>query len=166
MSKTIYLFRHSEPADVYSSPYLRAVQTAEAFGMKVSVDDRLHERTIGRPEAFTKDLWELPYHDRALKLAGGESFLEAGRRMRLAMTDILSGLRNGQSAVVVSHAAAICAYLMEFASCEVTVMDADTKSRKVVFHGKKIHEGPIPAPSYFVMMFEDGELADLDYHAR
>ena len=81
--------------------------------------------------------------------------------MRLAMTDILSGLRNGQSAVVVSHAAAICAYLMEFASCEVTVMDADTKSRKVVFHGKKIHEGPIPAPSYFVMMFEDGELADL-----
>ncbi len=197
MSKTIYLFRHSEPADdrtipteqiplsyegrkkiagmvprfdrisdVYSSPYLRAVQTAEAFGMKVSVDDRLHERTIGRPEAFTKDLWELQYHDRALKLAGGESFLETGRRMRLAMTDILSGLRNGQSAVVVSHAAAICAYLMEFASCEVTVMDADTKSRKVVFHGKKIHEGPIPAPSYFVMMFEDGELADLDYHAR
>ena len=104
MSKTIYLFRHSEPADdrtipteqiplsyegrkkiagmvprfdrisdVYSSPYLRAVQTAEAFGMKVSVDDRLHERTIGRPEAFTKDLWELQYHDRALKLAGGES---------------------------------------------------------------------------------------------
>ena len=87
-------------------------------------------------------------------------------RSRLAMTDILSGLRNGQSAVVVSHAAAICAYLMEFASCEVTVMDADTKSRKVVFHGKKIHEGPIPAPSYFVMMFEDRELADLDYHAR
>ena len=197
MSKTIYLFRHSEPAadrtipteqiplsyegrkkiagmvprfnrisGVYSSPYLRAVQTAEAFGVKVSVDDRLHERTIGRPEAFTKGLWELQYHDRALKLTGGESFLEVGRRMHLAMADILSAMRDGQSVVVVSHAAAICAYLMEFAFCEVTVTDAETKSRKVTFHGKKIHEGPIPAPSYFVMIFEGGELADLDYHAR
>lgn len=197
MSKTIYLFRHSEPiadrtipteqiplsyegrkkiagivprfdriAGIYSSPYLRVRQTAEAFGGKVSVDERLHERTIGRPEAFTKELWELQYHDRALKLAGGESFLETGRRMRMVMTDILSQMRDGQSVVVVSHAAAICAYLMEFAACEVTVTDVETKARKVVWNGKKIHEGPIPAPSYFVMTFEDGELTDLDYHAR
>lgn len=197
MSKTIYLFRHSEPADdrtipteqipfsyegrkkiagmvprfdrisdVYSSPYLRAVQTAEAFGMKVSVDDRLHERTIGRPEAFTKDLWELQYHDRALKLAGGESFLEAGRRMRLAMTDILSGLRNGQSAVVVSHAAAICAYLMEFASCEITVTDIETGTRKIVWKDRTLCDGPIPMPSYFVLTFEGEKLLNLDYHIR
>lgn len=158
--------RFDRIAGVYSSPYLRAVQTAEAFNMNVSVDDRLHERTIGRPEAFTKELWELQYRDRALKLAGGESFLEAGRRMHMAMADILSALRDRQSAVVVSHAAAICAYLMEFSACEVTVTDAETKSRKVIWNGKKIHEGPIPAPSYFMLTFENGELTDLDYHAR
>ena len=158
--------RFDRISDVYSSPYLRAVQTAEAFGMKVSVDDRLHERTIGRPEAFTKDLWELQYHDRALKLAGGESFLEAGRRMRLAMTDILSGLRNGQSAVVVSHAAAICAYLMEFASCEITVTDIETGTRKIVWKDRTLCDGPIPMPSYFVLTFEGEKLLNLDYHIR
>ncbi len=196
MSKTICLFRHSEPAAdrtiptsqiplsyegrkkiagmvprferiacVCASPYLRAVQTAEAFGAEVHTDERLRERVIGRPEAFTKEIWELQYRDRALKLADGESFLEVGRRMKLAMADILSGMRDGQSAVVVSHAAAICAYLMGLPSCEVTVTDVETKSRKVMWNGKKVHEGPIPTPSYFVLTFDGEELADLDYHA-
>lgn len=158
--------RFDRIAAVYASPYLSAVQTAEAFGRRVQTDKRLRERMIGRPEAFTKEFWEQQYRDHALKLAGGESFLEAGQRMKLALTDILSRMRDKQSVVVVSHAAAICTYLMELPSCEVTVTDMETGARKIVWNGKKLYDGPIPMPSYFVLTFENEKLVNLDYHIR
>lgn len=197
MSKTIYLFRHSEPvpdsdlpsqeiplsyegrkkiagmvqrfdriAAVYSSPYLRAAQTADAFSKDFRTDARLRERALGRPEAFTKKFWEMQYTDRALKFSGGESFYEAGRRMQSVMGEILSSMRDGQSVAVISHAAAICAYLMEFPTCQITVTDAETKARKILWNGTRLYEGPIPTPSYFVLTFDRDVLTDLDFHAR
>lgn len=104
MSKTIYLFRHSEPAAdrtiptsqiplsyegrkkiagmvprferisvVYASPYLRAVQTAEAFGAEFHTDERLRERVIGRRGIVSGSRPADEVGD------GGYSFRNAGR---------------------------------------------------------------------------------------
>ena len=86
--------------------------------------------------------------------------------MTLALSDILSGMRDNQSVVVVSHAAAICAYLMELPSCEVTVTDVEAGARKIVWKDRTLCDGSLPMPSYFVLTFKNGKLVNLDYHIR
>ena len=65
--------------------------------------------------------------------ADGESFREVNARMSACIRDILSHLPDGETALIVSHAAAICAYLQGF--CTVEVTDAEQKLRKISFQG-------------------------------
>lgn len=189
--KTIYLFRHSMPqrmpgipteelplsddgrraasgffqmlhidkrSRIYASPFRRAQETALLLGQPVT-DARLAERETGRD--FTREIWLGQYTDSGLRGVGGESFQAVRRRMTEAMDDILSDMAEGRASVVVSHAAAICAYLQQF--CGITVVDPDRKHRRITFREKVILDGPIEAPSCFVLTF-DGELADLSYY--
>lgn len=145
---------------VYSSTYLRAKETAAFFNKPITEDSRLTERMIGDPKSFTKEIWAGQYTDFGLKNSGGESFSEVNKRMTEAVNDILSKTKDGEEAAIVSHAAAICAYLMNY--CEIKVINAENKSREISFNGNVVLSGSIACPSCFKLMFEK-KLVDLSY---
>lgn len=166
--KTIYLFRHAEPlrladihqeewplspkghdmaealktlngaARVYASPLLRAVQTAQHAGLPLTVDPRLQERKTGNATPDMGDCWLRQYEDGTFKCPDGESFDEVGQRMQACLEEILAALGDGQAAIVVSHAAAICAYLKRFCTIRVT----DRPSKKGQSFGRKERSMP------------------------
>ncbi len=81
--------------------------------------------------------------------------------MTAAISDILTQTKDGEAAAVVSHAAAICAYLQQY--CTITVTDAGKKLRRITFSGATVLNGPISTPSCFVLRFEDGVLSGIEY---
>lgn len=145
---------------IFASPYLRAYETAMAIGENVIKDDRLIERKIGRKETFTKETWLKQYTDCDFSNEGGESFRAVRSRMTEAINEILEQMAEGEAVAIVSHAAAICAYLQQF--CEIEVTDADKKYRKIQYKDKVLLEGEIHTPSCFKLIFESG-LSDISY---
>jgi probable phosphoglycerate mutase len=90
--------RRTRPAAIYSSPYRRAIETARAISDDIRIDDRLVEMDLVVNEDGSLDLREPP-----------TSVVE---RMRAAIGEM--GERHpGQRLVVVSHGAAIIAYLTD-----------------------------------------------------
>lgn len=81
--------------------------------------------------------------------------------MTAAICDILAQTKDVEAAAVVSHAAAICAYLQQY--CTVTVTDIGKKLRRITFNGTTVLDGPISTPSCFVLRFEDGVLKEIEY---
>lgn len=191
--KTIYLFRHSIPKKsdgpnpeiplseegkkairdlidrsglkidrVYSSPYRRARETASRFGtLSVLADERLCERRIGDPDRFTPEKWARQYSDPHFRDENGESFDETRIRMTECLSEILETMMDGENVAVVSHAGAICAYLQNF--CDIHVVDAEGKIRRIIREGTCIHEGTIQTPSFFEMSFRDNRLMNVRY---
>jgi broad specificity phosphatase PhoE len=102
------------PSDgrVFSSPLLRARQTAEAFGRPVVVDDRWIELDYGaldgcRPEELSADVWRQWRADASFVLPGGAESLQAlGERVRAACEDIAAEAAE-RDVVVVSHVSPI-----------------------------------------------------------
>lgn len=146
----------------FSSPYIRAKQTAEAFSVDVITDARLSERKIGDTDTFTKALWAKQYTDMDAKNDNGKSFRMVQRRMSEFMNALLAEMEEGESAFVVSHAAAICAYLQQY--CEIQVTDVSTKRRRILFHNTTVLDGKIKTPSCFVLTFEK-DLVSVSYIA-
>ena len=146
---------------IYTSPYRRAFETAELIACNPMPDDRLVERGIGEREAFTKEIWQGQYIDETLCNIGGDSFAEVRQRVSSAICEILSNMQDNESVIVVSHAAAICAYLQQF--CDVVVTDVDSKQRQIKFHDRVIMEGAIQSPSCFKLDFEQ-ELIGVTYY--
>lgn len=153
--------RPSEAVAVYSSPYRRAYETAEAISKSIITDARLAERETGEQGTFTIQAWARQYTDCDFANTGGESFRTVRTRMTAAISDILTQTKDGTAAAVVSHAAAICAYLQQY--CTTTVTDADKKLRRITFSGATVLDGPISTPSCFVLRFEDGVLKEIKY---
>ena len=90
--------RRAGPAAIYSSPYRRAIETAHAISDDIRVDDRLVEMDLVVNEDGSLDLREPP--------------TDVVERMRAAVDEI--GKRHpGERVVVVSHGAAIIAYLTD-----------------------------------------------------
>ncbi len=96
-------------------------------------------------------MWAKQYTDIDAKNDNGESFRMVQLRMSEFMNDLLAKMDDGESAIVVSHAAAICAYLKQY--CEIQVTDVDTKRRHIVFHDKTLLNGTIKTTSCFVLTF-------------
>ena len=90
--------RHLQPAAVYSSPYLRALQTAQAITDDVRVDERLVEMALEVGEDGSLDFKEDP--------------LAAAERMRGVLDDVVNE-HTGKRVVAVSHGAAIIACLSD-----------------------------------------------------
>lgn len=153
--------RPSEAVAVYSSPYRRAYETAEAISKSIITDARLAERETGEQGTFTIQAWARQYTDCDFANTGGESFRTVRTRMTAAISYILMQTNDGTAAAVVSHAAAICAYLQQY--CTITVTDADKKLRRITFSGATVLNGPISTPSCFVLRFEDGVLKEIKY---
>lgn len=146
---------------VYSSPYKRAYSTAEKLCGHYVVDDRLREREVGKPQISDAEFWSRQYEDNDYKAAGGESLNDAGKRMTAAVGEIISAMQEESTVAVVSHAAAICAFLLHW--CSIEAVDALRKERKIIHNGVVVHNGKIAAPSAFVLHFENGDLCKIRY---
>lgn len=90
--------RRLNPAAVYSSPYRRALQTAQAISHDVRVDHRLVEMALEVGEDGSLDFKEDP--------------LVAAERMRHVLDDVAHE-HTGKRIVMVSHGAAIVACLSD-----------------------------------------------------
>lgn len=144
---------------VWASTYRRAYETAMIFNDGVTLDSRLDERAVGQAESG--EFWAKQYADHDLKNPGGESMNEVSLRMKGFVDSLLGRMSDGETALAVSHAAAICAYLMGF--CEIAVLDENEKIRRVTFRGQEVLSGKIKTPSAFVLGFENGEIKEIRY---
>lgn len=66
---------------VWSSPSLRALQTAQLLGLPVRQDTRLAERRTGDTTGQDASFWKRQYEDPDFKNPDGESFREVSARM-------------------------------------------------------------------------------------
>ena len=104
------------PVDrVVSSPLLRAVRTAEAFGLDVKTDDRWLELDYGDLDGTSvfdvpSSTWVQWRADLDWAPPGGESHAALGERVRSACEDLLAEAA-GSEVVVVSHVSPIKAAL-------------------------------------------------------
>lgn len=132
----------------FSSPYRRAMETAEFIADHPVIVKELHERTIGDAR---EDFWLKQYEDHDFRNPGGESLNQVKVRMKTAIDSIVGQMEEGETALVVSHATAICAYLLSY--CEIEVKDAENKVRKISFHGKEILNGRFqPADGFEILL--------------
>ncbi len=144
-----------------SSPYCRAFETAKILGDSVHVDPRLRERELGDPTSLNAEFWGLQYRDHNFKNTGGESLHDVQLRMTSFIDELIHSMADGEKAVVVSHAAAICSYLLN--SCSITVVNAEKKWRRILFEGQTVLDGSIATPSAFILSFDGSKLIDLSY---
>ena len=80
--------------------------------------------------------------------------------MSACIREILSGLPDGETALVVSHAAAICAYLQSF--CTVEVTHAEQKLRRIRFHGKLLLDGKLGPMTGFILRVDSDGVSDVE----
>ncbi len=158
------IFIHNELLKVcyvYASPYKRAYDTARMSGRQVISDSRLVEREWGDPTTMEASFWERQYLDHDFKNLNGESLNEVKARMTSFVNELLLKMHEGETAAIVSHAGAICAYLLNF--CNVTVLNAQEKIREISFGGNVIHSGKFKTPSAFILKWENDDLVDLRF---
>jgi broad specificity phosphatase PhoE len=104
-----------EAARVVASPLTRTVETAEAFGRVVHIDERWIELDYGtydgQPVAdVPSEVWRAWRADPHFVPGGGESLAALGVRVRAACDDLLEEARDGD-VIVVSHVSPIKAAL-------------------------------------------------------
>ncbi len=92
---------------VISSPLKRAMQTAEAFGRPVEIDDRWMELSYGEYEGtphadVPSEVWSRWREDQHFTPEGGESLATLDARVRGACDELL-GRADASNVVVVSH---------------------------------------------------------------
>ena len=145
----------------FSSPYRRAIETAEFIADHPVIVKELHERTIGDAR---EDFWLKQYEDHDFRNPGGESLNQVKVRMKTAIDSIVGQMEEGETALVVSHATAICAYLLSY--CEIEVKDAENKVRKISFHGKEILNGRFQPADGFEILFENDIFSDIRVMGR
>lgn len=136
---------------IYASPLARARDTARimAAGREVSLSDGLMEVAVGEweglPFSFIRERWPELYEARGQHLSacappGGETFIEAGARLKHALFDILSDTRGDLA--VVSHSGAIRGLL-----CLLMPIDPD-----------RLMDIPQPCGGITALREEDGAL--------
>jgi broad specificity phosphatase PhoE len=99
------------PARIVSSPQLRAVETADAFGLPVEIDERWVEVDYGTFDqqpigGVSVDVWTQWRSDLSYVPAGGESLLAVGVRVREACAALAPDAIDAD-VVVVSHVSPI-----------------------------------------------------------
>ncbi len=146
---------------VYTSPYRRAYSTAEKLSERLKVDERLRERELGNPETLNAEFWNRQYEDHNYKNIDGESLNDTKERMTSAVSEVISAMQDGDTVAIVSHAAAICAFLLNW--CSIEVVDEQRKLRKITHNGTVVMNGKIATPSAFVLEFENEQVCRIRY---
>lgn len=143
-----------------TSPYRRAWDTArELLREGAMTDDRLREWELGDLQTLDAAFWGRQYADHTYRNKNGESLNDAGKRMTAALREIMAATPEGGTAAVVSHAAAICAFLLNW--CSIEVVDEQKKVRKIQHSETVVLDGKIAAPSVFVLRFAGGQLREI-----
>lgn len=81
--------------------------------------------------------------------------------MTAAINEIISTIHDGNTVAIISHAAAICAFLLNW--CSFEVVDEQKKLRKIAHKGAVVMNGKIATPSAFVLEFENKQLCRIKY---
>lgn len=159
---SLNLFRSVQA--VYTSPYRRAYSTAEKLSERLKVDERLRERELGNPETLNAEFWNHQYEDHNYKNVDGESLNDTKERMTAAVTEVISTMQDGDTVAIISHAAAICAYLLNW--CSIEVVDEQKKLRKITYKDTVVLNGKVATPSAFVLGFENEQVCGITYIDR
>lgn len=133
---------------VYSSSYVRAMQTAKYFldNKKLNVDKRFNERTFGTLENIEKGVFFCEqYRNEELKNKDGESQKEVKKRVTEAFFDVVNKYK-GKRILIVSHGTAISFLLMNW--CKLLDVQSNYL-RKLEFNKKIIINRPYKAPEVF-----------------
>lgn len=146
-------------SQVWASTMRRAYDTAMILSGGVTLDSALDERAKG--EGGGKDIWAGQFVDPELKNPGGESFAQVRARMEGFISRLVEKMEDGDCALLVSHGAAICAYLQGF--CTVEVIDPAEKTRRVRFRSQQVMCGDIASPSAFVLEFENNSIEKVTF---
>ena len=147
---------------VYSSKYVRAIETAKYIASEnnipILIDERLGERKLGVEEK-SKEFWLEQMYNEDTKTIGGESQKEVRKRMIESIEDILKN-EKGKKVAVVTHATAMTFLLMNWCKLENAILDG--KKRKLSFNNKIVIDDSFNTPEVFELVFD----ADVIYSIK
>lgn len=140
---------------VYSSKYVRAIETAKYIASEnnipILIDERLGERKVGVEEK-SKEFWLEQMYNENIKAIGGENQKEVRKRMIESIEDILKN-EKGKKVAVVTHATAMTFLLMNWCKLENAMLDG--KKRKLSFNNKIVIDDSFNTPEVFELVFDD-----------
>lgn len=148
---------------VYSSSYVRALETAKYIALEnntiINVDERLNERKIGQMgEMDWKEFSRLQMKDFDFKLSGGESLNQTKKRIVDAMKNILM-FETGNRVVVVGHSTAFTCLMSAW--CEI---GHNYDDQIILSYGDQtIIDGHFSAPMVFKVVFDGMNVVSLEY---
>ena len=132
---------------IYSSNYVRTIQTAKYFAesknMIIHIDERFNERRLGIAQQV--DITIKQYFDENLKNPDGESQKEVRERMKAGFQEAVNNNR-GKNIAVFTHGAAITFLLMCW--CKLEYIHED-KHKCLSFNNKIIVDKIFDAPEVF-----------------
>ncbi len=124
------------PDTLWSSDLTRAVETADAVagatGLALRLDPRLREYDLGERTAMSAAEYAAAFptqyaawqHGRFEPVPGGETRADVLACFRPALADIVAGLAEGCTAVVVTHGAALRDAVVDLIGCPETLAGA------------------------------------------
>lgn len=148
---------------VYSSSYVRALETAKYIAFEnntiINVDERLNERKIGNiNDMESKEFHRLQIKDFDYKLEDGESLNQTKKRMVDAMKNILM-FETGNKVAIISHSTALTCLLSAW--CEI---GHNYDDEIILSYGDEtIVDGHWTAPMVFKVVFDGMNVVSINY---
>ena len=147
---------------VYASKCVRTLQTAkyliEKNDLTVTIDERLDERRVGKPnDGIHPDWFVKQYENKDFNTEGGESQREVVLRFNEIMDEILTNNEDKRVAIF-SHGYAICFYLFQYAKLEYIDLN---KNVTITYKNEKILDVQLNAPEIFKLEFDKKDLIDI-----
>lgn len=146
---------------VYTSDYVRALQTGKLLNKPLVIDKRLGERIPGIPDygMSPNEYFYKQIKDHDFKFENGESRNEIETRMFEALIDIIEN-NKGKEILVVSHGTSMTFLLMRF--CDIKITDIENKIRRIKFNNKIVFENKFDFLETFKLIFdEQNELIEI-----
>lgn len=148
---------------VYSSNYVRALETAKYIAQEnntiINIDERLNERKIGEIKNIeSKEFHRLQTADFDYKLSNGESLNETKKRMIEAMKSILM-FESEMRVAIVSHSTALTCLLSAW--CE---MGKNYDGEIILsYNDETLVDGHWQAPAIYKVTFDGMTITDIKY---
>lgn len=141
---------------IYSSNYVRAIQTAKYFAEKqkiiINVDKGFNERKYGNPDKST-NIGLKQYYDENIKNIDGESRKEVTDRIYKSFKKVVDS-NKGKRVAIFSHGAAITFLLMKW--CELISID-EKKKKCLKFNDKIIIDKVFESPEVFKVILDEND---------
>ena len=146
---------------IYSSNYVRAIQTAKYLAEKrnlvINIDSRFGERKLGIHGENDINIDLEQYYDHEIKNYEGESFKEVQDRMYQAFLEAVNN-NLGKKVAIYCHGAALTFLLMKW--CKL-INITEEKKKTLEFKGKIICDKKFKQPEIFKVIIEDGIIKDM-----